>query len=427
MKAPSIDISFIEKGVSAITRSERGIVMLWVKDTLPASSVNPISVIMESDIPEGLQDATVEQIKLAMKGYINAPKKVLVYCMDVSTEENPGTEEDAVLGGSPDTGEDAGAEDGTGTNAEENTEKSVTTDSPLTAGYKKAMEAAETIRFDYLVIPTVETDGKTEDIATWIKSMRGNKNKKIKAVLPNTPADTEGVINFTTSELVKTITVTKEDGSREVQDIKYTAEQYCSRIAGLIAGTPITISCTYAPLPELSDCTRLTDIDTPVDKGQFIVFYDGEKVKVVIGINSFVTTVEGKGDSFKKIKIVEAMDMIHDDITKTAQDSYLGKYANSYSNKCLLLSAIRSYFMQLRADGIVSAYNVTLDAEAIRIWLKGKGLQATIDDGQGGIVKDVDECTEEEIIKADTGNNVFLTGNVKILDAIENIKMPIYI
>ncbi|MFG6393845.1 MAG: phage tail sheath subtilisin-like domain-containing protein [Lachnospiraceae bacterium] len=399
MKAPSIDISFIEKGISAVTRSERGIVMLWVKDMLPALSKNPIQVITESDIPEGLSESTVEQVKLAMKGYTNAPKKILVYCMNVNETEAEETDTEGIT---------------------------ARTDALETA-YKTAMEAAETIRFDYLAIPTVETDGKAEDIVTWIKSMRGNKKKKIKAVLPNVAADTEGVINFTTPEMVKTETITDKDGTKTVVEKIYTTEQYCSRIAGLIAGTPITISCTYAPLLELSDCTRLTDIDTPVDKGEFILFYDGEKVKVVIGINSFVTTVDGKGDSFKKIKIVEAMDMIHDDITKTAQDSYLGKYANSYSNKCLLLSAINSYFAQLKADGVVSAYSVTLDAEAVRIYLKGKGLQATLDDGHGGVIKDVDECSDEEIITADTGSNVFMTANVKILDAIENIKLPVYI
>lgn len=413
MGAPSIDISFIEKGISAVTRSERGIVMLWVKDKLPSSCTNPINIITESDIPEGLPTETIEQVKLAMTGYTNAPKKVLVYCMGIVI--NAGIEEDIGTGGSEDLE--------TGLNLEE---MHTVTDS-IEAGYKKAMEASETIKFDYLAIPTVETDGKTEDVATWVKSMRSNKKKKIKAVLPNVAADNEGIINFTTSEMVKTVTATQEDGSRTVKDVIYTTEQYCSRIAGLIAGTPITISCTYAPLPELSDCTRLTDIDAPVDKGEFILFYDGEKVKAVMGVNSFVTTIDGKGDSFKKIKIVEAMDMIHDDITRTAQDSYLGKYANSYSNKCLLLSAISSYFAQLQADGVVSAYSVSLDAEAIRRWLKGKGLQAVIDDGHGGITKDVDECTDEEIIKADTGNNVLLTGSAKILDAIENIKMPVYI
>lgn len=385
MGAPSIDISFIEKAISAVTRGERGIVMLWVKDTLPAAMINPVTVITESDIPNILSNVTIEQIRLAMLGYTNAPKKVLVYCMGIA--------------------EDAEAES-------------------VDAGYKKAMTAAETIRFDYLAIPTVETDGKGEDIATWVKTMRGNKKKKIKAVLPNIPADNEGIINFTTEKSVKTETITGKDGVKITVDLVYTAEQYCARIAGLIAGTPMTIACTYAPLPELSDCTRLTDNDTPVDKGELIIFYDGEKVKVVRGVNSFVTTIDGKGDSFKKIKIVEAMDMINDDIVKTAQDSYLGKYANTYSNKCLLITAISSYFAQLKRDDIISSYSVGLDAEAIRIYLKGRGLKATLDDGT---IKDVDECSDEEIITADTGASVFLTGNVKILDAIEDIKMPIYI
>jgi len=384
MGAPSIDISFIEKGISAITRGERGIVMLWVKDALAPLSVNPATVVTESDIPESLSDATVEQIKLAMTGYINAPKKVLVYCMGITGDAE------------------------------------ITVDN----GYKQAMTDAETIRFDYLAIPTVETDGKGQDVATWVKSMRTNKKKKIKAVLPNVAADNEGIINFTTEESVQTKTVTGKDGEKTTVDITYTAEQYCARIAGLIAGTPMTIACTYAPLPELSDCTRLTDIHTPVDQGELIIFYDGDKVKVVRGVNSFVTTIDGKGDSFKKIKIVEAMDMINDDIVKTAQDSYLGKYANTYSNKCLLITALSSYFAQLKRDAIISSYSIGLDAEAIRIYLKGRGIQAALDNGD---TKEVDECSDEEIITADTGANVFLTGNVKILDAIEDIKMPIYI
>ena len=69
MGAPSIDISFIEKGISAIKRGERGIVMLWVKDTLPAPAINPVTVVTENDIPADLSDATVEQVKLAMIGF----------------------------------------------------------------------------------------------------------------------------------------------------------------------------------------------------------------------------------------------------------------------------------------------------------------------------------------------------------------------
>lgn len=45
---------------------------------------------------------------------------------------------------------------------------------------------------------------------------------------------------------------------------------------------------------------------------------DGEKVKVCRAVNSFVTTTGTKGESFKKIKVVDTMDMIKDDIRLTA-------------------------------------------------------------------------------------------------------------
>lgn len=375
MGAPSINISFIEKAISAIKRGERGIVMLLVKDTLAAPAVNPATVVLESDIPSTLSDTTKEQIKLALIGYVNAPKKVLVYAMGIAS------------------GADAAA---------------------ITAGYDAALSAIETIKFDYMAIPTVQTDSKAQDIATWVKTMRNTKKKKVKAVLPNTEADTEGVINYTIDRNVKTDSTTAADGTITKVDTIYTAEQYCSRIAGLIAGTPLTISCTYAPLSELSDCTRLNDIDTPVDEGKFIIFYDGEKVKVVRGVNSFVTTVEGKNDSFKKIKIVDAMDLINDDITKTTQDSYLGKYSNSYGNKCVLMTAIGAYFKQLMKDGIVSSYSLDIDVEAQAIYLQSKGT-------------DTSGMTDDEIMVADTGSKVFLKGKAKILDAMEDLEFPIAI
>lgn len=375
MGAPSINISFIEKAITAITRGERGIVMLLVKDTLEVGTVNPVTVVLESDIPKSLCDATKAQVKLASMGYINAPKKILVYCMGIADDADKEIIEE---------------------------------------GYSKALAAIETIKFDYLAIPTIQTDEKGQDIATWVKLMRQNKKKKIKAVLPNVAADNEGVINYTTEKNVNTQVVKGKDGSTITVDTIYTAEQYCARIAGLIAGTPMEIACTYAPLPELSDCSRLSDIDEPVDKGQFILFHDGEKVKVVRGVNSFVTTIDGKGDSFKKIKIVEAMDMINDDITRTAQDSYLGKYANTYANKCVLTSAIGGYFKQLLLDGIISSYSVDIDTESQTIYLQSKGI-------------DTSEMSEDELKQADTDSKVFLKGTVKILDAIEDIAMPIYI
>lgn len=186
--------------------------------------------------------------------------------------------------------------------------------------------------------------------------------KLIKAVLPNTVADCEEVINYATEKVF-------------VNTKSYTTEQYCSRIAGIITGTPLYMSCTYAPLEELTDCSRLTraEMDAAVDAGKMIVWFDGEKVKTARGVNSLTTLTSVKNSQFQKIKIVDTMDMIEDDIKKTAEDNYLGKYANTYDNKCLLLSAIGNYFEKLKQDNILSGYSIEIDVDANRAYLKDKG------------------------------------------------------
>ena len=354
MGMPSVSISFTEKAITAVKRGERGIVALILKDeNIPET--NPVTCLSSEDVPTTLSESNQEQIKLALMGYINAPKKVIAY----------------VLG--------ADAKD-----------------------YTEALNMLKTVKFDYLAAPTVSTDNATNDIVSYVKAQRA-EDKLIKAVLPNVSGDHEGVINFATATVY-------------ANDKEYTTEQYCGRIAGIIAGTPINISCTYAPLAELTDCSRLTkeEMDTAVDAGKLIVWFDGEKVKTARGVNSLTTTTQDKGDSFKKIKIVEAMDMIATDIRTTAEDDYLGKYANTYDNKCLLISAIGNYFDQLKLDGVISAYTISIDIEANRSYLKGKGI-------------DVESMSDDEIKVADTGSFVFLKATVKILDAIEDIVLPISI
>lgn len=377
IKAPEINISFIDRAKSAVARGSRGIVLLGVKDTFVAPMANPVTITSPGDIHSGISDVTKEQIKLALIGYQTTPIKVLVYGMGVDEE---------------------------GTNKDE--------------AYTAAMKRWETIKFDYLAIPTVSTDGKTQEIASWVKAMRGKK-KRIKAVLPHTPADHEGVINYTIDKNVYAEDVTQIDGSVVRITTEYNCEQYCGRIAGLIAGTPLQISATYAPMLELDDCTRLEDIDTPVSKGEFIIFHDGEKVKTVRAVNSFVTTVQGKGDSYKKIKIVDAMDLIADDITKTAQDSYQGKYPNSYDNKCVLITAIKGYFKQLFMDEIIGGdYEVAFDIDALKAYHLERGKYTQ---------EQLAEMNDTQIAKLDTGSRVFLKGNVSILDAMEDINLPIAI
>ena len=131
-------------------------------------------------------------------------------------------------------------------------------------------------------------------------------------------------------------------------------------------------------------------------------------------MNFFSETTEDKNEQFQKIKIVEVMDSLFDDIKTTIEDSYLGKYANTYSNKCLLISAINVYLQSLVDKGILNKGEVEIDVNAVRTYLISKGV-------------DVSNMEEEEIKRANTGSKVFLAANVSILDAIEDIVMPISI
>lgn len=377
LKAPEINISFIDKGKSAVERGSRGIVLLGVGDAFVAPMANPSTVTSPGDIPAGVADVTREQIKLALLGYQTAPIKVLVYGMGLDVE---------------------------GASADE--------------AYTAAMKDWETMRFDYLAIPTVATDGKAQEVAAWVKAMR-EKKKRIKAVLPHTVADHEGIINYTIDKNVYAEDIVQKDGSTTRITTEYSCEQYCGRIAGLIAGTPLQISATYASLPELDDCTRLNDIDTPVGKGEFILFHDGEKVKTVRAVNSFTSTVQGKGDGYKKIKIVDTMDLIADDITRTAQDTYLGKFPNSYDNKGVLITAIKNYLKQLSMDEIIdSEYEITFDIDALKTYHVNRGKYSE---------EQLAAMDDTAIAKLDTGSRVFLKGNVTILDAMEDINLPIEI
>ena len=353
MGLPNINIEFKTTAASAIERSERGVVGIIIKD---AASNGAFTLKKTSQIPATLGVANKNYVERAFLGYINPPKKVILY-----------------------------VEPSAATNLNE------------------GLDYMATQTIDYLVGPPDITTEESTAVVTWVKAQRADGYTP-KAVLPDIAADSEAIINFTTSGIM-------------IGSTEYTAAQYCSRIAGLIAGTPLTISCTYAPLTEVTSVDTLTKnaIDTAIEAGKFVIFYDGEKVKVGRGVNSLQTTTEDKGNAFKKIKIVEAVDMMNSDIRMTAQDSYIGKYSNSYDNKCLLISAIKGYFSTLETQGVLkSGSTVEIDTDVQEDYLQTQGI-------------DTDDMTAQDIKEANTGDKVFLTASASILDAIEDIDLTIVI
>lgn len=388
---PSVTISFIEAGIEAIKRSQRGIVALLLEEpqdtitkllkdhevtsgsgttsttTTIKAITNPFTVYTTDDIPSELSDDNKDYITKALIGYTKAPYRLKVYLMV----------------------------------------KDETADAKADK-FASALTPLATDRWDYLAIPTIATT-QCESVATWLKTNRENKHKRSKVVLPGYKGDYEGIIDFSNTT-VKTASKS------------YTGAQYTPRIAGLLGGTPLTISATYAPLSEVIDCDRYMadENDEKVNNGEFFIWYDGEKFKMSRAMNSLVTTTQGKLEAYQTIKSVDIMDAIYDDIKKTAQDSYIGKYANDYDNKQLLITAIMGYFKELE-DGrlLQKGYSqVDIDVNAVKNYQLQHGLYTA---------DELADMSDLEIKKLDTKKIVFLTAKIKILDAMEDIVLPIAI
>ena len=359
MGLPNIEITFQALANTAVQRLARGTVGIILKDSKDngACELSRASQIAEKLPQLGADNRAY--IARAFLGYVDAPKKVVAYVL-------------------PDSAED----------------------------YSEALAYMATQRVDYLAgPPDIDTAGCGE-IKDWVLGMR-EAGATPKAVLPNTAADNCAIVNFTTEGILS--------GGKA-----YTAAGYCSRIAGLIAGTPITMSGTSAALPEVEGVDSLSkaDMDAAVDAGKFIIYGDGTKVKVARAVNSLTAPSPAKGEngSFKKIKVVEAMDMISDDIRATAQDTYIGRYPNSYENKCLLVVEISNYLKLLERDGVLASgkSSVSIDIAAQEKYLTEQGV-------------DISALSEQDIKEANTGSAVFLAAAVSIIDAIEDITLNVSI
>ncbi|MCM1364703.1 MAG: phage tail sheath subtilisin-like domain-containing protein [Faecalibacterium sp.] len=350
MGMPIFSISFRESGENVTERNNRGILMLLLRGAVPAK--NPVEVTEIGDIPSSVSAENKNYIKMALAGNETTPKKVVCYFLAKDAEID------------------------------------------------EALNYAQSHQADWLTMPTAETDGVVDTIKDWVIKQKEFGND-IKAVLPNCAADSEHIVNFTTAEVMT------ENGT-------YNAEQFCVRIAGIICSTELTHSITYVSIPEATDCTRLSvsDMDTAVNKGELIAFWDGEKVKLSRGVNSLVTLSADKGKQFQKIKIAEAMTIIKRDLKKLCEDNYIGKFANNYSNRCLLLSAVQDYFDGMILDGVISSYDVSFDTTAIKVAMKTAGISYS-------------DMSDEDIAEYDFGSSVYLKCSAKMLDAIEDITISI--
>lgn len=163
MGLPQINIEFIGKAITAIKRSQLGIVALILKDGTQTADTVIYKGVEEIDAKEW----SPENLDYIQKTFAGTPSKIIIERLEV------------------------GAVD-----------------------YNEALKRLNNKRFNYLAIPEIEP-ADTTLIATWIKSKRDIEKKTFKVVLPDAKEDHEGIINFTTKGIVV--------GEKEYTTAEYTA------------------------------------------------------------------------------------------------------------------------------------------------------------------------------------------------------------
>ena len=282
---PTLTILFQQRAQTAIARSQKGVAALILRDALTAGEA--WSLTSTGQIPEKLGKENQNAIRRVFKGGVNPPRKVLVYCLGaedtLEAEAAPQAEDGEEPGGTEESRPGSGA---------------------------AALRWLGTQRFDYLAGPADLSEAEAAVIQEWIIQKREDDHVIFKAVLPGCAADSEGVVNFTASGI-------------QVGGDVFDAAAYCGRVAGLIAGTPMKQAVTYAALPEVEDIRRLSALeeDEAVGRGELILTHDGEKVKLGRGVNSLTNTT-GRSEVWRKIKIVELLDLLQWDLRLAIQDNY---------------------------------------------------------------------------------------------------------
>lgn len=354
MGLPEILIDFKAKAETAIARSQNGIVAVILADDT-VSGDNHTSYVYQTSADFGVSSywSTTNRryLSLIFKG---APKKILVERI------------------------------------------------PTNGNYTDALARLRGKKWNWLCIPGLPND-KVEEIKDWVISQRSAK-KTFKAVLPCTAANVnvndEGIVDFAT------------DGIK-CGAYTYTPNEYCARIAGLLAGLPMDVSSTYYVMDDVTSINESLTPDNDIDAGKFILINDGEKIKVGRGINSLHILSGNKTEDMKKIKIIEGVDLMRDDIRTSFEENYIG-INNSYDNKMLFVAAVNQYFASLERQGILydAAENrADIDVDAQREWLSSK--------------YDISKYSDDQIRQAKTGSYVFVNANVTFSDAIEDLNFTI--
>lgn len=294
---PKIEITFRQQATSLITRSERGVAILIVRDdTNKSFSHKQYADLSALEADKALYTADNYAAISDMLSF--APYQSHVFRLDIA-----GTLADTLA------------------------------------------EISRTVKTGWIAIAGQdETDGPA--LASWVKAQAAKARSYKCVVYDVTPLpDDMHVVNFVNES------VTFAD-DRGVSD----GVEYLPSLLAIAAVCNVVRGCTNYHCSNLKTVEEVADNDAAVGAGKLILFNDEDgAVRIGQGINS-LTTLDGntKTEDMQFIETVEAMDLMRDDITSTFRGTYLGNYRNTRDNQMMFIAALNSsYFAQLAAENIL--------------------------------------------------------------------------
>ena len=189
--------------------------------------------------------------------------------------------------------------------------------------------------------------------------------------------------------------------------------EYLPRLAGVLAACPMDSSVTYAALDDLASAEPVEDIDTAIDKGSLCLFEDDGVIRIARGVNTLQTVTGDDTEDMKKIAVVEAMDLIQEDIIRTFKAYYLGKKKNTADNQALFVADLLTYLKTLADEDVIASdeeITAEVNVAAMRAAWEAAGTSTAA-------------LSDSQVKKKTFRSQVFVSARAHILDAMEDLNM----
>lgn len=218
-----------------------------------------------------------------------------------------------------------------------------TASTPLTGGtngtvngsaHQSFLDKSESYSFNAIGVVT-EDPTINQLYAVHAERLRDELGQKFQAVVFNTAADYEGVVNV----------------KNEVVDVGASKASLVYWVTGIVAGTAVnqsSLNSIYDGEFNINVEFTQTELEQAIKAGEFTLHQVGSDVRVLSDVNSLVTLTAEKGAVFQDNQSVRIIDQIANDIATLFSTKYLGQIPNDQSGRVSLQSDIISHHLELQ-------------------------------------------------------------------------------